>query len=727
MDISELSKRINIELPCDLAESIVYHSSYQPQDPQLYKRNREYVVWGHSIIEVAFATYLYISNSSISPADLSKKISTFSHYAVEVLYDKFVLEDFVFKSKSEMASKHPDIAAKLAVVIYMEHGFRKVYDFLYPFFEDANQREIIDYKTLVQEFAQARKLHPQYSVLNIRGPNHEPLYTCELKIGKQVATAEGLGKKGAEREAARRFAEKYGVPILSNNCSKSTEKNHFYAISEQRRIQLDSAIKILDLQTSYIKYSQIDEVFTHISYVKQLQNLSSRSNDCLSIVGASILYMMCAEYIFENYNLDNVALATERGILLNEQNLAKTMPAQITEYLRGANEVMTSYSAKAIDRIKIDILKSVIAAYWINYSESGDLEIEQCCRKFAYKMLGDASVDKVLDYRSFLQIIVQKFGYRFSDEYQILENCEENDPVYIAKLRVEGPRWFVEGYGSGCEKKIARNNAAKDVLPLLLPYCSKDQEVTTIILRMLDPESLFFYETKKKEQLNGNDTMPSKLAQTYDLPIASAKTIERSFDDELVKKEAYIPKEVSFDNDTNVLYICKGTVSCRKNNHTIASVSGLLASLDGRAVRLNVNYCLNCKLYFINYSEYKYYRDIYGALLGNFSVKETLGCYGTGYDNLAEESILKICGYTVNQNDNLCNEHRQLILGNLMDRNVISKYRIIEYLQFFINNSRYRSNMRLPNQKWDADLQWVRSYKINRQRHFIIGGIQKYK
>jgi dsRNA-specific ribonuclease len=727
MDISELFARINIELPHNLTESILYHSSYPQQDPQLRKRNREYVVWGHSIIEVSFAIYLYKDNPSISPADLSKKISTFSHYAVEVVYNKFLLEDFVIKSKSEAASKHPDIAAKLVAAIYTEIGFKKVYEFLYPFFEDAKQRDIIDYKTLVQEFAQAQKLRPQYSVLDTRGPAHELFFTCEIRIGKQAATAEGLGKKGAEREAAKRFAEKYHVPVFPINRSRNIENKQPCTISEYRRKQLDNAIRILDLDTAYIKYSQVDEILTHISYIKQHPNLSSRSNDCLSIVGASILYMLCADYILENYNLDNIALVTERGVLLNEQNLAKTIPTKVTEYLYAANEFISSSSSMAIDRIKIDILKSVIATYWLNYTRSGDVEIEQCCRKFAYKILRDASVDKILDYRSYIQIIAQKYGFKLSDEYSILESSKENDPVYRAQFRVEGPNWFVEGYGSGGEKKIARNNAAKDLLPLLLPYCSEDPEVSIIISRMLDPESQFLYEAKKKEQSTGKNTLPSNLTQTPDLPTASTKAIEHSINNRVAQKETPVPKEVSFDNDTNVLYICKGTISCRKNNHIIASVSGLLASLDGRAVRLNVNYCAACKLFFISYSEYKYYRDVYGALLGNFYIREAFGYSGTGYDNLAEESILKICGYTVNQNDNLSASHRQLILSNLMDRNVLSKYRVIEYLQFFINSSRYRNNMYLANMKWEADLQWVRSYNINRQRHFIIEGIQKYK
>jgi cell division GTPase FtsZ len=70
--------------------------------------------------------------------------------------------------------------------------------------------------------------------------------------------------------------------------------------------------------------------------------------------------MLCADYIFENYNLDKIALATERGVLLTNQNLAKAMPTQIIECFRAANEFTSSFSSKAIDRVKIDILRVLL-------------------------------------------------------------------------------------------------------------------------------------------------------------------------------------------------------------------------------------------------------------------------------------------------------------------------------------------------------------------------------
>lgn len=87
--------------------------------------------------------------------------------------------------------------------------------------------------------------------------------------------------------------------------------------------------------------------------------------------------------------------------------------------------------------------------------------------------------------------------------------------------------------------------------------------------------------------------------------------------------------------------------------------------------------------------------------------------YGFGYDNMASESILRICGYTVNQNDNLSESERRHILQYLMDKGIITKYRVSEYLQFFINNSQHRANVKTARGRWEADLSWVRSYQLD--------------
>lgn len=137
MNSKELEKRIQIMLPQDQLEDIVYHSSYQPQDPSLLKRNKEYFYWGHLIIIAAYSLYLYQHEMNISEGELSSRIAA-NHKSFENrIFMKYNLEDFVIKSNGEINQLHPDIATKLIVLIYQQYGFIKVYKFLLPFFDNS--------------------------------------------------------------------------------------------------------------------------------------------------------------------------------------------------------------------------------------------------------------------------------------------------------------------------------------------------------------------------------------------------------------------------------------------------------------------------------------------------------------------------------------------------------------------------------------------------------------
>ncbi len=63
-----------------------------------------------------------------------------------------------------------------------------------------------DYKSALQEMTQALRLpHPRYATVEERGPEHAKTFLVEVRVGKDWAgRAEGLSKKSAAQEAARR-------------------------------------------------------------------------------------------------------------------------------------------------------------------------------------------------------------------------------------------------------------------------------------------------------------------------------------------------------------------------------------------------------------------------------------------------------------------------------------------------------------------------------------------
>ena len=191
------------------------------------------------------------------------------------------------------------------------------------------------------------------------------------------------------------------------------------------------------------------------------------------------------------------------------------------------------------------------------------------------------------------------------------------------------------------------------------------------------------------------------------------------------KKEAY--EFADFDGPKHTLYVCKGTIACKRKGHHVTSATGVLASLNGEAKKINVNYCIEDGIYFIDYSEYCHYRDMYGNLLGNLNFTRFGAASAHSYGDLASESILKFCGYSVAQGEGLSERQRRMILANVMDRRILSKNDIIIRLQFFIRSHQYQPNMRLAVSKWQSDLQFVRNYRINAQRHFVVEDVKRYR
>ena len=58
-----------------------------------------------------------------------------------------------------------------------------------------------------------------------------------------------------------------------------------------------------------------------------------------------------------------------------------------------------------------------------------------------------------------------------------------------------------------------------------------------------------------------------------------------------------------FNANVNTLYICKGVIRCERLNHQITAVTAAIPDINGKVRKLNVNYCRDCRIFFISYSE----------------------------------------------------------------------------------------------------------------------------
>lgn len=178
-------------------------------------------------------------------------------------------------------------------------------------------------------------------------------------------------------------------------------------------------------------------------------------------------------------------------------------------------------------------------------------------------------------------------------------------------------------------------------------------------------------------------------------------------------------------DESSVLYVHKGTIICQRDNHNVVSATAVLLGRNDQTIELTVNYCKDCKRFFINYVSYDAYRNKYGILIGNI-VLEDEGRNIFSDVVLAEASPLKLCGYSVNQQDGYSKETRWYIISKIIDRKIMTKSEIIRYLEYFISINGKKKGNQLALSKWKDDLKFTLSYETNKQERHFISEIKRY-
>lgn len=189
--------------------------------------------------------------------------------------------------------------------------------------------------------------------------------------------------------------------------------------------------------------------------------------------------------------------------------------------------------------------------------------------------------------------------------------------------------------------------------------------------------------------------------------------------------ESGVHNGIRTDYPDDTLYVYKGQIKCQRDNHHIEQATAILMNRNGRDIELNVSHCLDCNKFFIHYDIYKRYREQYGCLLGNIRMAKNGEFYGIGYD-LAEESPLRLCGYSVSQKDGLSQAERQNIIASCIESGGMTKEAVIRLLRWFVEVNGNKRGNEIAFKKWCEDLDFALAYNTSKQEKFIAQKIERY-
>ncbi|MEW5785397.1 MAG: ribonuclease III [Bacillota bacterium] len=201
-----------------LYEQALTHSSFAHERGSRNGHNERLEFLGDAVLELIVSDYLFYTYPHFPEGKLTRlRADLVCEASLAKMAYALNLGGYLRLGKGEMVgggcsrpSLLADAVEALIGALYLDLGLDKcrqyVLDLYQPVLQDLQEGVLRqDYKTILQEFAQARfAVTPEYIIIHETGPDHDKTFEAEVLLHDQhIGRGSGRSKKEAEQAAAK--------------------------------------------------------------------------------------------------------------------------------------------------------------------------------------------------------------------------------------------------------------------------------------------------------------------------------------------------------------------------------------------------------------------------------------------------------------------------------------------------------------------------------------------
>jgi len=248
------------------------------------------------------------------------------------------------------------------------------------------------------------------------------------------------------------------LKIFSRGEENTNTKHVNKILTENKFDELEEILEFSIKNKSY--YIQ---ALMHRSFLEELEN-EDKSNERLEFLGDSVLSLVVAEYLFENFPDEDEGFLTKiRAKLVNRIALSDAAEEIGLAKFILINHNLTNTFARASKTVLSDAFEALIGAVYLDHG----LDVS---KKFVNRVLvnpltkdSDYLIDE--NYKSQLLEYAQANRFDAPNYIVIEEEGPQHDRTFTIKVTV-GNDYY--GVGVGKNKKTAEQNAAKSALEMII-------------------------------------------------------------------------------------------------------------------------------------------------------------------------------------------------------------------------------------------------------------------
>ena len=215
-----------------LLKALTHLSYVASQKKSVQDSNERMEFLGDAVLELIITQYLYNTFANKREGELSKiKSILVSRRVLARIISELHLGEFLLMNRGEeqtdgrtRASNLANLYESLLGAVYLDGGLPAAERFISRTLLSDYDRIIsdernINFKSILLEYVQGKRTAPPvYRLIADQGPDHEKLFTVEVKLNTGAhASGTGRSKKLAEQEAARALLHEVAPQLLENN------------------------------------------------------------------------------------------------------------------------------------------------------------------------------------------------------------------------------------------------------------------------------------------------------------------------------------------------------------------------------------------------------------------------------------------------------------------------------------------------------------------------------
>lgn len=202
------------------------HRSYLNEHPEALEDNERLEFLGDAVLDFVSGAWLYNRFPEMAEGGLTRlrsalvRTEQLAEFAKSLKFDHAIL---LGRGEEESGGRfRPTLLCAtfeaFVGALFLDSGIDKVREFVEPLFESiiedlVNNGDLKDPKSVLQEWVQSRGMGtPEYRTVDEMGPDHDKIFTIEVRIdGKVYGRGTGHSKQAATKEAAKVAIQQLGI------------------------------------------------------------------------------------------------------------------------------------------------------------------------------------------------------------------------------------------------------------------------------------------------------------------------------------------------------------------------------------------------------------------------------------------------------------------------------------------------------------------------------------